>query len=91
MDESVEQMPSKGTGVLMKKIIFTITTTLILSGCIEVEDSRSARKVDEVECYRMAKELGGKHIWNDCGFIGICYLVIHGDTMRYEYKMREYK
>lgn len=75
----------------MKKIIFAATTALVLSGCIEVEDNRNAHKVDEVECYRMAKELGGKHIWKDCGFFGICKLIVHGDTMLYQYKTEAHK
>ena len=70
----------------MKKIILAIATALIFVGCIEVEDNRDARKVDEVECYRKAKELGGKHIWKNCGLFGYCKLVIDGDTLFYEYK-----
>lgn len=66
----------------MKKILLILAVALV--GCVDIEDKRDTRKVDQFECYKKAKELGAKAKW--CERFDMCTLYLDGDTIIYKYK-----
>ena len=66
----------------MKKILLILAVALV--GCMDVEDRRDMRRVDQFECYRKEKELGAKAKWRKWG--EACMLYLDGDAIHYKYK-----